>query len=161
MEGKGRQRNGVWSFLQVIFGIGDSSIPFAPYCSRHHASVSAAWCSKKGADEQGDFRQLLLELHCLPNCSAVFATGDHEKKRLLQADINTQLFIALQKIQCRQVLHLFNTPQMCIFLSRKNRRYRPVFMIQALFCPEFNQFLYKQLGSMGSFMSFSFQNADQ
>lgn len=88
-------------------------------------------------------------------------SGDHKKKRLLQANINTQLFITLQKIQCRQVLHLFNTPQMCTSYPKKNRHYRPIFMIQALFCPEFNQFLYKQLGSLGSFMSFSSKNADQ
>lgn len=44
------------------------------------------------------------------------------------------------------------------FLSQKNQRYRSLFMIQALFCPEFNQFLYKQLGSKGSFTSFSAYN---
>ncbi len=44
------------------------------------------------------------------------------------------------------------------FLSQKNQRYRSFFMIQALFCPEFNQSLYKQLGSKGSFTSFSAYN---
>lgn len=47
------------------------------------------------------------------------------------------------------------------FLSQKNPRYRTLFMIQALFCPELNQFLYKQLGSRGSFASFSFHSADR
>ncbi len=95
-----------------IWGLCDSWIPFAPYSSRHHVSVSAASGKiEKAADEESNLRQPPLELHCLQNRSTVFATADHEKKRLLQADINTisQLFIVLQKIQCRRLLHLFNT----------------------------------------------------
>lgn len=40
------------------------------------------------------------------------------------------------------------------FSSQKNQHYRPIFMIQALFCPEFNQFLYKQLGFYGELYEF-------
>lgn len=80
---------------------------------------------------------LPLELHCLQNSWAVFATADHEKEKV-PASWHQYYFSAFflpspQMIQCHQSpasVQCNLNPQP---LSQKNQRYRPLFMIHALF----------------------------
>lgn len=158
--GWSRQRIGEWSFLQVIFGVCDSWIPFAPYSSRHHVSVSAASVRKRSWWRgRPQTASACAALSPQPFSCVCYSGSWKEKTPAGQHQYSTFHRAAkdLMSPGPASVQHILNLQ----FLPQKNRHYRPLFMIQALFCPELNQFVYKQLGSMGSFMSFSSHNADQ
>ena len=152
---RGRHRTGEWRFLQVIFGVSvTAEFPLLPILSGiMYQSQLPVLRKKRQLMKRGTSDSLCLSYTATKTIWVFFSTADQEKKSPLYAEMQTiSPFLVLEKdpmlprppsVQHNSNLH---------FLSKKNQHYWSLFfMIQALFCPEFNQFLYKHLSSRGLF----------
>lgn len=150
-----------------IWGLCDSWIPFAPYSSRHHVSVSAASVKiEKAADEESNLRQPSAWAALPPKQLGCVCHG-RSWKRKGSCELTSILFLSFfSSFAANDPV----SPKSCIcsmqlksaaFIPKESALSTSFYDTRFVFGLEFNQFLYKQLGSRGSFTSFSVYNTDR
>lgn len=117
----------------LYLGSVTAAVPFAPYSSRHRGVASVRKASRWRGRPRG--KALCTGSTVSRIAGAVFATVDHEKNKAKPPAVQHQystFHLAAEDPMSpgpASVRHDSN-PQ---FLSQKGRRYRPLFMIRALF----------------------------